>query len=902
MPILQNLIDGIKVLLHKQQRSDDLTEELRSFQESSAQEKIRNGLNPQEAQRAARIEMASIESIKEKIRSSTWESTIESMAQDIRYSLRTMARSPAFTTAIIFTLALGIGASTAVFSLINAVLLRSLPYGDSAHLVYLYTPNPKYNLPAEIFDPSNADFFDLKKQSRSFSNMTLFDQATFSLATADTVTRVGAAKVDAGFFATLQAAPELGRTITSTDDQPGHDRVVIISHSLWQSVFNQRADILTQSLLLDAKSYRIIGVMPPAFQYPHFSDFLYGNPSVRDTQIWIPEAFTPQQIADRGSSSGNVVARLKPSVTLIQAQAEMSTIMSHLDVLHPADNRGWKALIESFNDTATGPIRLLMRVLLGAVLFVLLIACGNAANLLLARAASRTHELGVRTVLGAGRTRVIRQLLTESLLLGAAAGIAGIALAYVFLHLLLRLNPGDIPRLNEASLDPSVLLFALCITLLTSLLFGALPALSLSRVDLIEFLKSAGNRGVLHAGNRLRSALIIAQVALVFILLAGAGLLLRSFLNVASIPTGFSQSTVTMNVRLDTRYATGTQHAAFFHTLLDKLASTPGISAAGAVSHLPLTHSESLSTFSVEGYPNEKNQLVETRNATPEYFSAMNIPLLEGHFFTETSPPFGFQRDPQTGTQNNPQTTPQQVLINEAFAKKYFPQSNALGHHIFLNGPNNPPVTVVGVLANIRNMSLEEAPPPQIYSSFWQDDTRDTNIVVRSALPSAGTVAVARAALRTIDPNLAIADIHTMGDLVSQATARRRFQTTLLSVFAAIALFLAMVGFYGLMAFAVKQRTSEIGIRMALGANRRHVLNMILANGLQLVTVGLIVGLAGALTLTRMLASFLYNIRPIDPLTFITVPALLLFVTIAACALPAWRAATIDPTQALRSE
>jgi predicted permease len=902
MPILKNLFSGIKALFHKEQRSREMDEELLAFQQASAEEKIRSGLSPQQAQRAARIEMGSKETVKQRVRDSTWESVVESIGQDIRFSLRTLTKSRAFTFIAIFTLALGIGASTAIFSLIHAVLLHSLPYGDSARLVYLYTPNPKYHLPAEIFSPSNADFFDFKNQSQSFSDITLFDQSTFSLATPDTVLRVGAAKVDDSFFSTLQAAPELGRTITSTDDQPGHDRVVLISHFLWQSVFNQRADILTQSLLLDGKSYRIVGVMPPAFQYPHFSDLPYGNASVHDTQIWIPQAFTPQQIADRDGFSGDAVARLKPNVTLAQAQAEMSTLVSHIDRLHRPDMQGSTALIENFNDTALGPVRPLMRILLGAVLFVLLIACGNAANLLLARAASRTHELGVRTVLGAGRTRVILQLLTESLLLGTAAGIAGVALSYVFLRLLLRLNPGDIPRLNESSLNTPVLFFAVAVTLLTSLLFGSLPAISLSRVDPVEFLKSAGNRTVLRARNRMRSALIILQVALVFILLAGASLLLRSYRNVANIQTGFSQSTVSMNVRVDDRYTTGTQRATFFHSLLDKLATTPGITSVGAISHLPLTRAESLSTFSVEGYPNDKNQLVETRNATPEYFTAMSVPLLEGRLFTESSLPTGFQRDPQAGTQNTPPTTPQQALINQAFARKYFPQSDPLGHRIYLNGPRNPPVTVVGVLADIRNMTLEEAPPPQVYSSFWQNDTRDTNIVLRSSLPSADTVAAARSALRTIDPNLALADIHTMGELVSQATARRRFQTILLTLFAAVALFLAMVGFYGLMAYAVKQRTSEIGIRMALGANRRQVLNLVLANGLRLATAGLIVGLAGALTLTRVLAAFLYNVHPIDPITFTAVPILLLLVTTAACLLPAWRAATVDPTQALRSE
>ena len=895
--MLSDLFYRLRALIRREAMETELDEELRYHLERQAEKYRESGLPPGEAMRRARIDFGGPEQIRQQTRDGRGTRLIEDLMQDARYGVRTLAKSPAFTFVAIFTLALGIGASTAIFSLIHAVLLRSLPYGDCARLVYLYTPNPRYNLPAEIFGPSNADFFDLKHQSQSFSDITHFDQPTFSLNTTDSVIRVGAARVDANFFSTLQAAPELGRTIDTTDDQPGHDRVLLISHALWQSAFNQRADILTQSVLLDAKSYRIIGVMPPAFQYPHASDLPYGNSSIHDTQIWVPFALTPQQIADRESSTGNAIARLKPGATIASAQAETSALMSHLDRLHTPDTQGNGALIESFNDTAIGAVRPLMRLLFGAVLFVLLIACGNAANLLLARAASRTHELGVRTVLGAGRSRVIRQLLTESLLLGCAAGITGVFMAILFLRLLLHLNPGDIPRLDEASLDAPVLLFAITITLLTSLLFGAL-----SRVDLIEFLKSAGNRSVVHARNGVRNALIILQVALVFILLAGAGLLLRSYRNVANIATGFSSSTVTMHIGLDSRYATPQQRSTFFHTLFDKLAATPGITAVGAVSHLPLTNSESLSIFSVEGYPNQKDQLVETRNATPSYFAAMNIPLLEGHLFTESSSPTGFQRNPQTGTQNTAPPTPQQALINQAFARKYFPHSDPLGHHIYLYGTTAPPATVIGVLADIRNMTLEEAPPPQVYSSFWQDDTRNAVITIRSTLPPEAVVASVRSTLKTIDPNLALAEIHTMGEFVSQATARRRFQTILLTIFAAVALFLAMVGFYGLMAYAVKQRTSEIGVRMALGASRTQVLTMVLGDGMKLVITGLIVGLIGALAFTRILASFLYNVHPIDPLTFIAVPALLFLVTIAACAIPGWRAAEVDPIQALRCD
>jgi predicted permease len=883
--MLSDLLYMLRALFRRDAMEVELDEELRDHLDRQAERYRQSGLPPNEAMRRARIDFGGPEQIRQQSRDGRGTRLIEDLLQDASYGVRTLAKSPGFTFVAILTLALGIGASTAIFSLINAVLLRSLPYGNSSRLVYLFTPNPRFDIPAEVFGPSNADFFDLKNQSKSFSDMTIFNQANYNLTSGDAVERVGAALVDGNFFATLQSSPELGHAISAEDDQPGHDRVVVISHSLWQSMFGASATVLTQSLLLDGKSYRIIGVMPQAFQYPHSSDLPYGNASIRNTQVWVPLALTPQQKAEREAASGNVIARLKLGVTLPEAQAEMRSIMSHLDLLHRADMRGWGALIERLDDNAVGPVRPLMALLFGAVSFVLLIACANAANLLLAKAAGRTHELGIRATLGAGRGRVIRQLLTESLMLGLAAGIVGVVMAYGFLHILQRLNPGDIPRMAEASIDPRVLLFALLITILTSILFGIFPAMSVSRINLTEFLKSGG-RGVVGAHNRMRNALIVIQIGLVFMLLTGAGLLLRSYVNVQKIQAGFAQSTVTMSARLDERYAKSQQRLTFFRTLFDKLAAIPGVKAVGAVNHLPLTNSETLTNFWVEGYANEKDQLVETRYATPEYFSAMNIPLVAGRFFTD-SDTLGHTRV---------------VVVNRAFAKKYLPKDEAIGRRIRIGQQNSPPVTVVGVLADARSLTLEDAPPPQVFSSFWQSDPQSVSIALRSELPPEDVVSTVRSTLKTIDPNLAIADIHTMGDLVTEATARRRFQTTLLTAFAAVALLLALIGFYGLVAYSVKQRTAEIGVRMALGASRRQVLTMVLRGGMRLVIIGLVFGLAGALTLTRILASFLYNVRPIDPLTFITVPILLLLVTIAACAIPSWRAAEVDPIQALRCD
>ena len=884
--MLSDLMYRFRAFFRRRFMNEELDEELQYHLEREAEKYRQAGASPEEAMRQARLALGGPEQVRQQCREARGTKLLDDLLQDVRYGLRTLGKSPGFTVVMILTLALGIGACTAIFSVVNAVLLRSLPYGDPGQLVYLYTPNPNLkNIPAEAFGLSYADFFDIQRQSRSFSTMTIFQQAEYSLESHDTTVRVGGARVDENFLATLQSPPELGRAINSQDAEPGHDGVVVISHALWQSMFAGSLDVLTKSLQLSGRSYRIIGVMPEQFQYPHHTDLAYGNPHVLATQVWVPLALTPQQRAERNGSYGNAIARLKPGVTMAQAQAEMSTIMARLDLLHSGDiPRGWEALVKPFLDLVVGPVRPLMWLLLGAVSFVLLIACGNAANLLMARAASRTHELGVRATLGAGRSRMVRQMLTESLLLGCAGGCIGIGLAYVFLHSLLRLNPGNIPRLKEASLDTHVLLFTVVLCVLTSILFGILPALTASRINLIEFLKSGGNRGAMGSRSRLRGSLIVAEIGLVVILLAGAGLLLRSYLKVESIDTGFSPSTVGMDVHLDSRYTQPQQCDAFFQELIGKLSGVPGIKAVGAVNGLPLSGTERATLLWIDGYANQKNQVVRIRDVTPHYFSAMGTPLMEGRFFTE---------DDKAGSSPV-------AIVNQEFAKTYFPGRNPIGQHVRLGSTTNSWRTVVGVIGNVRLANLEEAIPPQVYEPFQGELSAD--IAIRSVLPAKEVISTVRTVLRAMGPNLALTDIHTMGELVSAATARRRFQTTLLTVFAAMALLLALVGFYGLLAYSVKQRTSEIGLRIALGASKTNVLVMILRQALQLVLVGLLFGLAGALAVTRILASSLYGVRAMDPVTFLAVPALLLLTTLAASLIPGWRAARVDPAITLRYE
>ncbi len=862
---------------------DDFTAELEAHVTLHTDAGVCAGLTPEEARRQALIHLGGAEQTRQVHRERRTLPGIDSLLQDTRYGLRTLRRSPGFTVTAVLTLALGIGACTAIFSLVNAVLIRSLPYGDPNRLVYLCTPNPHIPIPPDVMSPSYADFFDLKKQSHSFASMTAFEQANFNLVSQDSVERVGAARVDESFFTTLESTPELGRAIGADDNQLGHDKVALISHSLWQSMFAGSANVLERSLLLDGTSYRIVGVMPPSFQYPSSSDLPDGLAGTNTTHIWIPLALTPKQKADREPGSDDALARLQPGISMSQAQSEMSTIMVRLDRLHSADLRGWGGLVTHFMDYAVGPVRHLMWLLLGAVSLVLFIACGNAGSLLLARAANRMRELGMRVALGAGRSRIIRQLLTESLLIGLASGVLGIGLACMFLRVLPHLDPGNIPRLNQASLDTHVLLFTVGVCLITSLLTGILPALVVSRVNPVDFL-SGGGIGVADTHSRSQSALIVVETALVVVLLASAGLLIRSYLNVASVDTGFSPSTVTMNVGLDARYGHQTQQrSALFKNLTGKVGALPGVQAAGAINYLPLTHSESMGYFWVDGSANQKDQMVEGRSVTPQYFSAMNIPLIAGHFFTEDD----------VSSASRPK------IVNQQFAKVYFANRNPVGGRISTDDNHSQWSTVVGVVADVRHTSLEEPPQPQMYSPDYGEGG---SIVVRSTLPPSTVVSEIRTTLKGMDPNLALTDIRTMGDLVSEASSRRRFQTWLLTIFAAIALFLAMVGLYGLMAYSVSRRTRELGIRMALGAQRTDVTLLVLRKAAFLLGLGLVSGLACSWIAMRAIKAFLFEVGEHDPATIFLVCGLLAICGFVAALIPARRAASDDPMQALRTE
>jgi len=879
----RRIIAQLRTLLANKRAEEELAREVASHLTLLADDFERRGMSREEAQLAARRAYGGVEQAKQAHRDERSLLWMEQSMQDLRYGVRTLSRSPGFTITAVLTLALGIGACTAIFSLVNAVLIRSLPYGDPGRLVYLYTPNPQFKLPVEVFSPAYADFYDLKKENHSFQNMTAFGQSVFSLASQGAAQRASAARVDGDFFQTFQAAPELGRAIGPADDQQGREQVAVISHALWQSMFGSAPDILHRSLLLDGKSYQIIGVMPQGFEYPHYSDLPYGTAQYKTTQVWIPLALTPHQRADRNNDSGNAVARLRPGVSIAQAQAEMAAIMVRLDKLHDPKMRGWGAHVENFVDGTVGHVRSLLWLLLSAVFIVLLIACGNAANLLLSRSVSRMRELGVRVALGAGRSRIIRQLLTEAILIGAAAGAIGVGLAFLFLRILPHLDPGNIPRLSEASLDMRVLLFTVAVALLTSVLTGILPALAVSRINLTDFLATTGSRSVAGAHTRVQSTLIVVESALVVVLLASAGLLIRSYINVESVDTGFSAATVTMNIGLDARYSPP-QRVDYFRNLFAKLEAIPGVQLVGGIDYLPLSNSESLGMFQVDGYPNDKDQMAEGRSVTPQYFSAMNIPLVAGRFFSG---------EDYSGHAHT-------IIINQSFAKRYFANRNPIGGRVQGEDNHAPWSTVVGVIGDVRHSSLEEAPVPQIYNP--DAGFQGGYIAVRSTLPPKAVAAEIRSTLHAIDPNLAAGDIQTMGELESVASAQRRFQTSLLTVFAGIALFLALVGLYGLMAYSVSRRTREVGIRMALGAQRSDVVLLVLKKAALLLVLGLLSGLVASWFATRAMQAFLFGVGRHDPMTILSVCALLAVSGLIAAIVPARRAASIDPMQALRTE
>jgi predicted permease len=879
-------LNRVRGLFTKRSHERELDAELRAHLELLTEENIRRGMSPAEARHAARREFGGIEQAKEIYRDQRGFPFLEILLLDVRYALRSLRKSSGFTAVALLTLTLGIGASTSVFSLINAVLIRSLPYRDPERLVYLWSPNPRFQLPTEYFPPMNADFFDLQKQNRSFECLALFGVARFNLASERRADAVNGARVTGDFFKTMGIAPMLGRPVDGRDDQPGQERVAVISNRLWRTQFGAAPDILGKSVLLDARPYRIIGVMPASLGFPYATDIME---AAKATDVWIPFAMTAEQKGNRFDNVGDAIGRLRQGVSPEQAQAEMSALIAKNDLLRPAEFQGFGAVVMPLVASVTGAPRHGLLLLMGAVTLLLLIACSNVASLAMARATGRIREMGVRVVLGAGRPRLIRQLLTESLFLAIGGGALGCCMAFASIRLLARVAPGNIPRIDETSLDSRVLFFALGISVLTSLLFGLFPALAASRCNPSEILAHSGTRSVKGARSRFRQALIVAQVAMTVVLLTASGLLLRSLMRVQAVEKGFEpHSTLTMNLSLDQRYVRPDQQIPFFRNLIDRLSALPGVQAAGAATNMPLGHGEALSWLTVEGHPFDEKVFFQTCSVTPRYFAAMGVHLLEGRPFTD---------DDATGR-------PLVAIVNRNFAEKYFPRQNVLGKHFHFRDDNPKPAwwTIIGVVSNVRHASLEEPPQLQAYRPLWQASDSSSAIVLRTSTDVTYLASAVRKEVKTIDPALAVADIRTMDQLVFESTAIRRFQTFLLSVFAGFALLLSLVGLYALLAYSVRQRTAEIGVRIALGAQKRDVMRLVIGQGASLAFVGIIIGLVSAWGFTRLLTSLLFEVKPTDAITLVSVASVFCVVALAACYVPARRAMRVDPTVALRYE
>ncbi|SPE43565.1 conserved membrane hypothetical protein [Candidatus Sulfopaludibacter sp. SbA3] len=784
------------------------------------------------------------------------------LAADIRHGARVLAKTPKFVLTALFAIVLGVSATTTVFSLIDAVVIRSLPYGHAERLVYLWTPSPGARGVPRERKPFYTDMAAWRRMSRSFEGITAMQRYTAVLNDQNPV-RVGGAKVLGNFFQTLEATPQLGRTITA-DDTPF---VAVISDGLWRSRFAADPTVLGRTIQIDGHSCRVIGVMPKEFTYPHGDDFpgQYQYASLPRTDLWVPAAMTAKQQNDpEFDDLDATIGRLRPGVTAPQAQAELGAIEQTLQPLHPEGWRDLEALVSPFVETTIGPVRPLLRLLMGAVLLVLLLACGNLAGLLLARGAGRVHEIGVRTALGAERSRLVRLLLTESLMLSGAGGLLALPVSGAALKLVARLNPGDIPRFEETTLDARVLLFALGASLAAGLFAGIFPALSAASVNVCELLRQGG-RGIAGDSSRGRSTLIVAEISLAVLLLTGAGLLIRSYLIVQRQDKGFAPSTLTMSVTVDRQRQSD---------VMNRIRAIPGVEAAGSIDDLPLSTFEDKGFLEVEGDASHPGQFASVRETSSEYFRAMQIPLIAGRYLTDADV--------------------RVAAVSESLAKAYFPGRSALGHRLRINKENWS--TIVSVLGDVRHSSLEASPEPIVY---YPTDLVDS-VAIRTSGPPAAILRSVTRVLNDLHAGVSITDVQTMNQYVDQASARRRFQTAALTAFAAVAVLLALVGLYGLLSHAVAQRTAEIGVRMALGASRGEVIRMVVLHGLKLTAAGLAIGISLALAVARVVAAFLYGIPAVDPVTFIGVPAFMAAVAAIACVAPAWKAARIDPVLALR--
>lgn len=808
------------------------------------------------------------------------------LLKDIRYGLRSLLKHPGFTAIVVVTLAVGIGASSAIFSVVNTVLLRPLPYARAERIVAIQELNPD----GKRVQVTPANFLDWRAQNTVFEQLAAIFTRPANLVLADQAERIDLAMTSANFFSVFGIEPERGRFFIPSDEQAGHALVVVISHGLWQTRFGADASLVSKPITLDGVSYTVVGIAPAGFRYPDRTD------------VWVPpfklaptvnERMDPTQV--RGFGMLSAVALLRPGVSLTQASSEMETITARLRQQYPdSNNRRFNRVVSLHTHLVgeTGPMLLL---LFGSVGFVLLIACANVANLLLASAATRHKEMAIRSALGASRLRVIRQLLTENMMLAFTGGAIGLLLALWGVALLTKLLPGDFPRVGEINLDWRVLGFTLVTSVLTGILFGLAPALQISKTDVQESLKESG-RGASssRAHSRMRSLLIVVEVALSVVLLVGAGLLFRSFLQLQAVNTGFNSQQV-LTLRLSpagSKYRLDADYISFYSQVIQRVSAIPGVDSVGAINTLPLDKGPTAG-FRIEGRPPltpDKWPGGNYRTVSTDYFRAMNIPLVQGRAFSE--------RDTETA--------PLVMIVNQALASRDFPNENPVGKRINLGNADAKGQLVwweiIGVAANVRSLELREEATPEFYLSSLQDSFTNMFVVVRTSVEPTAVAASVRRAAAEVDKSAAVSDVRTMERIVSAAVTQPRLNLFLLGLFSGIALLLSAAGIYGVTAYGVTQRTHEFGIRMALGAQVGDVLKMILRQGMLLISVGIAIGLLASFALTRLLRTLLFGVSVTDPLTFVAITLLLTLVALLACYIPARRATKVDPLVALRYE
>jgi putative ABC transport system permease protein len=803
------------------------------------------------------------------------------MMADLRYALRMLAKSPAFTFVAVLTLGLAIGANSAIFSVVNAVLLRPLPYPHSEQLVRVFGKQPQLDLAPN----SPANFLEWHDENKVFERIGTYVGQGFNLLGGENPERVIGARVSADVFPLLGVQPALGRVFSNDEDQEGRAQVVILSHDFWQRRFAGDPNTIGQTITLNDKPYTVVGVMPAGFAFP----------STR-THAWVPMAFSASERKTRDTNYIDVIARLKPGVSLEQARANMDAVARSQAERYPKTNAGVGVTVVSLQEHIVGDVRPMLVVLLGAVAFVLLIACANVANLLLARAASRQREMSIRGALGASRSRVVRLLLTESVLLAIVGGAVGLVLAIWSLDLLVSLKPANLPRLAEIGVNRTVFLFTLGVSIFTGLLFGVVPALQVSRLDLNEGLKESSRGGTdSPRRHRMRALLVVSEVALSLVLLVGAGLMIRSFSRLLAVDPGFKADHVlTAFVSLpQSKYPKHEEQTAFFDRLLERLRNLPGVTAAGLVTDIPL-YGGSSTGFDIEGRPEAApgtRAMTDYRLISSDYFAAMGMRLVKGRAFSR----------------HDNETAPGVVIINETLAARFFAGENPIGRRLDLSGDPKDLREIVGVVGDVRNYGLDAEVKPEVYVPFLQSApgylssvVSAPTIVVRSAMEASSLGSAVREQVQALDKDQPVSEVKTMEWYLADSMAQRRFNMFLLGAFAGLALVLAAVGIYGVIAYTVTQRTHEMGIRIALGAKGGDILRLVFSNAMATTLAGIALGLGAAFALTRLLRSLLYQVSPTDPVIFAAIPLLLLTVSIIATYLPARRAMKVDPITALR--